>query len=90
MAEDKNIEQLKKKRKKRAKTEKQKKLLVLKEILNKGLETHKKALDDVIQQYIDYTKLAEYKQQYKILGDKIKSIDESIKTSEESKSKESK
>ena len=38
----------------------------------------------------NYTKLAEYKQQYKILGDKIKSIDESIKTSEESKSKESK
>lgn len=90
MAEDKNKEQPIKKRKKRAKTEKQKKLLVLKEILNKGLETHKKALDDVIQQYIDYTKLAEYKQQYKILGDKIKSIDESIKTSEESKSKESK
>lgn len=90
MAEDKKVEQPKKKRKKRAKTEKQKKLLVLKEILNKGLETHKKALDDVIQQYIDYTKLAEYKQQYKILGEKIKSIDESIKTSEESKSKESK
>ena len=90
MAEDKNEEQPLKRRRRRGKTEKQKKLEVLKEILNKGLETHKKAIDDVIQQYTDYTKLAEYKQQYKILGEKIKSIDDSIKTSEESKSKDSK
>ena len=89
MAEEKNNEQPKK-RKKRGKTEKQKKLLVLKEILNKGLETHKRALDDVIQQYTDYTKLAEYEEKQKELEKKIKLIKESIKTSEEAKSKESK
>lgn len=78
MAEDKKVEQPKKKRKKRAKTEKLKKLLVLKEILNKGLETHKKALDKVIHDYTEY-------KQYDELVKKRNEYDERIKAVEQMK-----
>ena len=57
MAEDKNIEQPKKKGK-RGKSKIQKKLDVLKKILKDGTKEHIDAIDKVIQQYDDYKNLA--------------------------------
>lgn len=47
----------KKKRRRRRKTDVQLKLEKLKEILKKGTEAHKKAIDNIIAQYDDYTNL---------------------------------
>ena len=57
MAKDKNIEQPKKKGK-RGKSKVQLKLDKLKEVLKKGTKEHLDAIDKVIQQYDDYTKLS--------------------------------
>ena len=57
MAEEKNVEQPKKKRK-RGKSKVQLKLDQLKEVLKKGTKEHLDAIDKVIQQYDDYTKLS--------------------------------
>lgn len=77
MAEEINNEQPKK-RKKRAKTIKQKKLAILKDILNNGLDAHKKAIDKVIHDYTEY-------KQYDELVNKRNEYDERIKAVEQMK-----
>ena len=78
MAEDKKKEQPIKKRKKRAKAEKQKELEIIREILNKGLDIHKMTIDKVIHDYTEY-------KQYDELVKKRNEYDERVKAVEQMK-----
>ena len=76
MAEKKNNEQPIKKRRKRAKTENQKKLEVLKKILKNGLDSHKAAINEVIRQYneyIHYDELVKKRDEYEA---RVKAVEE--------------
>lgn len=80
MAEQKNEKQKEeqsvhpKKRIRKRKTEITKKLEILKEILKKGSQSQKDAIDKIITDYKDYLDLPNLEQKYKELGDKIKEI----------------
>ena len=70
MAEDKNIEQPKKKGK-RGTSKVQLKLDKLKKILKDGTKEHLDAIDKVIQQYDDYTKLSTLETEFEALKARI-------------------
>ena len=65
-----------KKRTRKRKTEVTKKLEILKDILKKGTQSQKDAIDKIITDYKDYLDLPNLEQKYKELGDKIKDIKE--------------
>jgi len=67
-----------KKRTRKRKTEITKKLEILKEIMKKGTQSQKDAIDKIITDYRDYCNLPNLEQQYKELGEKIKGIKENI------------
>lgn len=65
----------KKKRRRRRKTDVQLKLEKLKEILKKGTEAHKKAIDKIITQYDDYTNLEDLKAKRDALNARIEAVE---------------
>ena len=70
MAKDKKVEQTNKKGK-RGKSKVQLKLDKLKEVLKKGTKEHLDAIDKVIQQYDDYTKLSALEIELETLRERI-------------------
>ena len=76
MAEEKKNEQPTQKKRKRGKTQKQKKLDVLKEILNKGLDVHKKAIDKVIHDYTEYARYDELVKKRDEFDARVKAVEE--------------
>jgi hypothetical protein len=76
MPEDKNKEKPIKKRRKRGKTEIQKKLEVLKKILKNGLNSHKAAIDEVIRQYNEYTNYDELVKMRDEYEARVKAVEE--------------
>lgn len=76
MVDNKNLEHPLKQRRKRRKTENQLKLEKLKEILKKGLDVHKKAIDKVIHDYTEYIKYDELIKERDKLEARIKAVDE--------------
>jgi hypothetical protein len=65
----------KKRRRRRRKTEVQLKLEKLKEILKKGTEVQKKAIDKIIAQYDDYTNLETLKAERDKLNARIEAVE---------------
>ena len=76
MADSKKVDESpKKKRRRRRKTEVQLKLEKLKEILKKGTEAHKKAIDKIITEYDDYTNLETLKAERDKLIARIEAVE---------------
>lgn len=79
--EQKTVEQSTRKRRKRRKTENQLKLETLKEILKHGLDSHKKAIDEVISSYNEYVKYDELVKERDELNARILAV-EALKAGE--------